>query len=213
MPRQRAVAREGYVYIALAACMAVSGFAMWGWPAGLPLSLLTLYIISFFRNPERHAPSGEHEVISPADGTVLEIVEEEEPRYLNARAQRISIFMSPMNCHINRAPVAGQVKECFYRPGLYRAAFRPKAIDTNEHNAVLIEDGRGGRWLVVQIAGWLARRIVSYVNGGESLTKGERFGLIQFGSRVDLFCPLEIQITVKPGEKVKAGLTVLGNGK
>ena len=193
--------------------MAVSGFAMWGWPAGLPLCLLTLYIISFFRNPERHAPSGEYEVISPADGTVLEIVEEEEPRYLNARAQRISIFMSPMNCHINRAPVAGQVKECFYRPGSYRAAFRPKAIDTNEHNAVLIEDGGGGRWLVVQIAGWLARRIVSYVNGGESLTKGERFGLIQFGSRVDLFCPLGIQITVKPGEKVKAGLTILGNGK
>lgn len=211
-PHQRLVAREGYPYIALAALGAVAGFYWAGLLAGLPMVGLLLYIVSFFRNPHRAIPAGEGSVLSPADGKILEIVEEEEPRYLKARAKRISIFMSPLNCHINRAPVDGRVKDCFYRTGSYRAAFRPKAIDTNEHNAVLLEDSQGRDWLVVQIAGWLARRIVSYVDGGENLRQGERFGLIQFGSRVDLFCPLNTEILVRPGEKVKAGLSLLAKG-
>lgn len=208
-PTQRRVAREGFFYIGLSATVAIACFVWAGWLVGLLLAGLTLYIISFFRNPTRRIPQGDGLVISPADGRILEVVEEDEPRYLKGRVIRISIFMSPFNCHINRSPVAGKVKQCFYKPGSYRAAFRPKAIDTNEHNAVLLEDAKGRDWLVVQIAGWLARRIISYVDGGERLKQGERFGLIQFGSRVDLFCPLTTKVAVKPGEKVKAGKTVL----
>lgn len=149
-------------------------------------------------------------ILSPADGKVLDVSLCEERRYLKGKANRISIFMSPLNCHINRAPVDGKVVACFYKRGTFKAAFRRKSMEHNECHALLMEDGKGDKWLVVQVAGFLARRIVSYVQGGEKLNTGERFGLIQFGSRVDLYCPPRAEVFVKPGDKVYAGKTILG---
>ncbi|MDO8527139.1 MAG: phosphatidylserine decarboxylase family protein [Deltaproteobacteria bacterium] len=209
-PAQRIVTQEGYPYIALGLAATFLSALVWGfWGALLPL-LITLYIVSFFRNPDRKIPEGEGLIIAPADGKILEIADCREDRYLNAHAKRVSIFMSPLNCHINRAPVTGKVVDCFYQTGTFAAAFKPKAMERNEHHAVLLEDAKGRRWLVVQIAGWLARRIVSYVQEGFSLKQGERFGLIQFGSRADLYCPVDAQIFVKPGQKVYGGKTILG---
>lgn len=212
-PRQRLIAKEGYRFLLIGILGALAGGFFWGFWGALPFSIVTLYIASFFRNPHRQIPQAEGLILSPADGRILEIVECEESNYLKAKAMRVSIFMSPLNCHINRAPVAGNIVDCFYKPGSFAAAFKPKAMTHNEHNAVLMEDAGGDRWLVVQIAGWLARRIVSYVKGGEELQSGERFGLIQFGSRVDLYCPLHAKILVRAGDKVYAGKTILGMGK
>lgn len=209
-PKDRRVTAEGYPCILFGLVLTVfSGLVFSAWAMPFPF-LFTLYGVSFFRNPRRAIPQEAGLVVSPADGTVLEVADCEENRYLKARAKRISIFMSPFNCHINRAPVAGKVLDCFYQPGTFTAAYKPKAMERNEHHAMLMEDSAGKRWLVVQIAGWLARRIVSYVNNGDRLEKGERFGLIQFGSRADLYCPTDCEIVVQPGQKVYAGKTVLG---
>lgn len=210
-PASRLVTQECYPYLILgvlasALLAVISGF----WSALLPI-LFTLYVVAFFRNPHRFVGEAETGlIISPADGKILEIVDCEEIRYLKAKAKRVSIFMSPFNCHINRAPIAAKVVDCFYKEGTFAAAFKPKAMETNEHHAILLKENNGQCWLVVQIAGFLARRIVSYVQRGMSLEQGDRFGLIQFGSRTDLYCPLTAEIFVKPGEKVYGGQTVLG---
>ncbi len=209
-PRYSPVTQEGYPYILFAALLALSGFFVFGFLISLPLIFLTLYIISFFRNPKRTIPSAAGLIVSPADGKVLEVVDCEENRYLKAKAKRVSIFMSPFNCHINRAPIPAEVVDCFYKPGKFKAAYSPKSMENNEHHAVLLKEKGGRQWLVVQIAGFLARRIVSYVQGGAQLQQGEPFGLIQFGSRADLYCPTDSEIVVQPGEKVYAGQTILG---
>lgn len=209
-PRQRKIAREGYPAILTGTVATAIVWYFLSPPAAFPFLLLTFYIAIFFRNPNRLITDGEGLITSPADGKVMEVVECEEPRYLKGRAKRISIFMSPFNCHINRAPVRGKVVECFYKPGSFKAAFKRKAMEHNEHHAVLLEGRDGDKWLVVQVAGFLARRIVSYVAPGEYLNRGERYGLIQFGSRLDLYCPLHCDIFVKRGHKVFAGRTILG---
>lgn len=209
-PRQRAVAREGYPYILAGAFLTAAMGYFFSLLTALPFALLTFYLIVFFRNPNRQTTFGEGLIVSPADGKILEVAQCEEPRYLKGKAKRVSIFMSPLNCHFNRAPVEGKVAECFYKPGSFKAAFRPKAMDRNEHHAMVLEEADGDRWLLVQVAGFLARRIVSYVRPGEILGQGERYGLIQFGSRLDLYCPLHCEIFVKPGHKVFAGKTILG---
>lgn len=209
-PRSRWVTEEGYLYIGLGLLLTLLTFYNLGGIVGIPFLVLTLYLVWFFRNPERVPPSEEDWIVAPADGRVLGIEECEEPRYLKGRAKRISIFMSPMNCHMNRSPIDGRVVDCHYRKGSFHAAFKPKSIEQNEHHAVLLKDRQGRHWLVIQIAGWLARRIVSYVSGGEWLAKGQRFGLIQFGSRTDLYCPLSCEILVRPGQKVYGGKTILG---
>lgn len=209
-PKSRWVTQEGYLYIWISLLLTFLAFFNFGMRWGFPFVLLTLYLIWFFRNPKRAIPSEKELIVAPADGKVLSIEETEESRYLNEKTKRISIFMSPFNCHMNRAPISAKVIDCFYREGSFHAAFKPKSVEHNEHHAILLEDERGGHWLVVQIAGWLARRIVSYVKGGEWLTKGERFGLIQFGSRTDLYCPLSCEILVRPGQKVYGGKTILG---
>ncbi|MDP2599503.1 MAG: phosphatidylserine decarboxylase family protein [Deltaproteobacteria bacterium] len=209
-PSYSPVTQEGYPYIAIAALLALLAWGFLGFWAALPLVVLALYIVSFFRNPKRSIPQGPGLIVSPADGKVLEVMDCEETRYLKTKARRVSIFMSPFNCHINRSPVAAEVAGCFYKPGKFKAAYSPKSMDHNEHHAVLLKEKGGRRWLVVQIAGFLARRIVSYVQNGNRLERGEPFGLIQFGSRADLYCPVDCEIFVKPGEKVYAGKTVLG---
>lgn len=208
-PSYSPVTPEGYPYIALAILLALLAGGFFGFWAALPWVVLALYIVSFFRNPKRSIPQGPDLIVSPADGKVLQVMDCEETRYLKAKAKQVSIFMSPLNCHINRSPIAAEVVSCFYQPGKFKAAYNPKSMETNEHHAVLLEE-KGRRWLVVQIAGFLARRIVSYVQNGTRLQRGETFGLIQFGSRADVYCPVNCEIFVKPGEKVYAGKTVLG---
>jgi phosphatidylserine decarboxylase len=175
----------------------------------VPLVLAVGFCLWFFRDPERAAPAGDGLVISPADGRIVAVVPEREERYLHALATRVSIFMSPLDVHVNRSPVTGTVRQVQHTEGKFRAAFSDKSSLDNERNAVVLESG-GKRFLMVQIAGALARRIVCHVAPGDRLERGQRFGMIMFGSRVDVFLPPGVQPTVSKGERVRAGLSVLG---
>ena len=181
-----------------------------GHPATIvPLVLAVGFCLWFFRDPERTAPGDDRIVVSPADGRVVAVVPEREDRFLHALATRVSIFMSPLDVHVNRSPVTGTVRQVQHTEGKFRAAFSDKSSLDNERNAVVLESG-GKRFLMVQIAGALARRIVCHVGPGDRLERGQRFGMIMFGSRVDVFLPPGVQPTVSKGERVRAGLSVLG---
>jgi len=182
--------------------------------AGHPVAIVPLFLavgfcLWFFRDPERVAPQDDRVVVSPADGRVVAIVPEREDRFLNALATRVSIFMSPLDVHVNRSPVTGTVRQVQHTEGKFRAAFSDKSSLDNERNAVVLESG-GKRFVLVQIAGALARRIVCHVGPGDRLERGQRFGMIMFGSRVDVFLPPGVQPTVSKGERVRAGTSVLG---
>jgi phosphatidylserine decarboxylase len=206
------IAPEGWPVIAVAAgVLGIVGAvgAAAGHPAALvPLLLGVGFCLYFFRDPERTPPPGDHLVVSPADGRVLEVVEEREDRFLSAPTTRVSIFMSPLDVHVNRSPVAGAVELVRHTAGKFRAAFHDKASLDNERNAVVL-DGGGRRYLVVQVAGALARRIVCRRRVGDRLARGERFGMIMFGSRVDLFLPAGVVPRVAKNDRVRAGLTVV----
>lgn len=175
----------------------------------LPLLLAVGFCLWFFRDPERESPNDDRLVISPADGRVVAVVPEREDRFLHGPATRVSIFMSPLDVHVNRSPVTGTVREVRHFEGRFRAAFSDKSSLDNERNAVVMESG-GRRFLLVQIAGALARRIVCHVGPGDRLERGQRFGMIMFGSRVDVFLPPGVQPAVSKGERVRAGVSVLG---
>jgi phosphatidylserine decarboxylase len=184
--------------------------ALAGHPVTLvPLVLAVGFCLWFFRDPERTAPADDRAVVSPADGRIVAVVPEREDRFLHALATRVSIFMSPLDVHVNRSPVTGTVRQVQHTEGRFRAAFSDKSSLDNERNAVVLESG-GRRFLMVQIAGALARRIVCHVGPGDRLERGQRFGMIMFGSRVDVFLPPGVQPTVSKGERVRAGLSVLG---
>jgi phosphatidylserine decarboxylase len=206
------IAREGWPVIAMAAGVlgVVGGVgALAGHPAALvPLVVAVGFCLYFFRDPERRAPADERLVVSPADGRVLAVVPEREERFLHALATRVSIFMSPLDVHVNRNPVSGTVERVEHSSGRFRAAFADKASLDNERNAVVLRAG-GRRYLMVQIAGALARRIVCRVRAGEAVQRGERMGLIMFGSRVDLFLPDGVRPVVAAGARVRAGSTVV----
>jgi phosphatidylserine decarboxylase len=206
------IAREGWPVIAMAAgVLGIVGVvgALAGHPAALvPAVLAVGAFLWFFRDPERRAPDGERLVVSPADGRVLAVVEEREERVLRAPTTRISIFMSPLDVHVNRSPVTATVETVEHSAGKFRAAFADKASLDNERNALVLRSGER-RFLLVQIAGALARRIVCHVGPGDTVRRGERFGIIMFGSRVDLFLPAGVRPLVRPGARVRAGLTVL----
>ncbi len=170
----------------------------------------TLFVLWFFRNPDRATPEDEKAIISPADGTVIKIEEVEETELVKGKARKVSIFMSIFNVHVNRVPCAGTVKEIVYRKGRFFPANLDKASVFNERNSVLIETVDGNRILTIQIAGIIARRIVCWVKKGMGVEKGERFGLIKFGSRLEVFMPLDATIPVKIGDKVRAGETKIG---
>jgi len=188
--------------------VAALGFAAGHPVAALPFVLGVGLCAWFFRDPAREIPAGEHQVVSPADGRVLAVVAEREERFLQAPATRISIFMSPLDVHVNRSPVAGRVVTVEHTRGKFRAAFADKASLDNERTAMVLEAG-GRRLVVVQIAGALARRIVCRPRPGDVLERGERYGLIMFGSRVDLFLPEGVRACVAPGARVYAGRTVV----
>jgi phosphatidylserine decarboxylase len=204
------VATEGVPFILATGGLTAAGWmAGLGWPTGV-LGALTLFVTWFFRNPARLIPSGEHLVVSPGDGTVVAVEEEFEHRFLKTPTIRISIFLNVFNVHINRMPMAGIVREVLYQPGRFLAANKPGASIQNEQNALLIERADGTRVLCVQIAGLIARRIVCWVKPGEQVEKGERFGLIRFGSRMDVYLPQSSAVTVKVGDKVKGGSSIVG---
>ena len=208
-------AREGLLFIGIAAAVAAGafGFAIsrrsWGlWLAAFILLLLALWVAYFFRDPERIGDRGPSLVVSPADGKLIMITEVDEPSFVKGRAIRLSIFMNVFNVHVNRYPVDGVVKHIHYNKGKFFNAAAEKSSLENEQMSVGIETGRH-RVLVRQIAGLIARRIVTYSKLGESVKQGDRMGIIRFGSRVDVFLPLGSTIRAKLGDVTTAGVTIL----
>lgn len=208
-------AREGLVFIAIAALVAAGTYAVAlnrrSWPLWLlafALTIVTLWVAYFFRDPERTGPRGDQVVIAPADGKVVLISEVDEPAFMRGHARRVSIFMNVFNVHVNRYPVSGIVKYVQYNPGKFLNAAVEKSSLENEQRSVGIESGPY-RILVRQIAGLVARRIVTYSREGERVEQGERMGLIRFGSRVDVFLPTDATLRVKIGDLTTAGTTVV----
>jgi phosphatidylserine decarboxylase len=210
-------AREGLLFIAIAAVIAAGafGFAIsrrsWGlWIAALVLLLLALWVAYFFRDPERVGERGPSLVVSPADGKLIMITEVDEPGFIKGRAIRLSIFMNVFNVHVNRYPVDGVVKYVHYNKGKFFNAAAEKSSLENEQMSVGVDTGRY-QILVRQIAGLIARRIVTYSRLGEKVKQGERMGIIRFGSRVDVFIPPGSTIKAKLGDATVAGVTVLAD--
>lgn len=203
-------AKEGVPFIAVTAgATLMAGWLGWNLLA-VGAGFLTLFVSWFFRNPARVIPEGPNLVVAPGDGKVLAIEEEFEPRFLKDRSIRLTIFLNVFDVHINRVPCDGVVQEVQYQPGLFLVASRPDATIRNEQNALMLTTPQGVKILCVQVAGLIARRIVCWVSAGEHVRRGERFGLIRFGSRMDTFLPLGTVLKVAVGDRVKGGETILG---
>ena len=208
-------AREGLVFIVVAVLLATAGYALAlsrrSWPLWLlafGLTIVALWVAWFFRDPERTGRRGGEVVIAPADGRVVMITEVDEPAFLHGRAQRISIFMNVFSVHVNRYPVSGTVRFVHYNPGKFLNAATDKSSLENEQMSVGIESG-SIRVLVRQIAGLVARRIVTYSREGDTVEQGERMGIIRFGSRVDVFLPTSSTPAVQVGDVTLAGSSVI----
>ena len=180
------------------------------WIFSLIVFLTGLFVLFFFRNPKRENTAHAHAIISPADGKVLSITEMDENDFIGGKAVKVSIFLSLFNVHINRSPIEGTIKYHLYREGQMLPAFKSHASDINERNTIGIESQDGYRILVHQITGFVARRIVWWVKPGDSLARGERFGLIRFGSCTEIVMPYGTQISVAVGQKVRGGITIIG---
>ncbi len=208
-------AREGLPFMWAAGVIALAvGAAAFRWPRPLVIAAavvsvaLAVWVAYFFRDPERHGERGPGLVIAPADGKVVQVVEVDEPAFMHGRAIRIAIFMNVFSVHVNRYPVSGRVTYTHYNPGKFLNAAVDKASLENEQSSVGIESG-AHRVLVRQIAGLVARRIVTYSRPGDRADQGERFGIIRFGSRVDVYLPLGSTPRVRVGEHTSAGTTVI----
>ena len=182
------------------------------WAPVLPLALLA-FVISFFRDPEREVPAAANLIVAPADGRVVEIKSVNEPHYLKGEATMVAIFLSVFDVHVQRAPIEGEIKFVQYHQGRFLDARNPRASSVNENRVVGVESADGFRVTVRQIAGLIARRIVGWADRGAKLAKGERLGMIRFGSRVELFLPLGTEITVKVGDRAKGGETIVARRK
>jgi phosphatidylserine decarboxylase len=204
------VALEGYPFIAFFALvtlvLAILGYTVFSL-AALALTAFTLF---FFRDPERVSPEEEDVVVSPADGKVILIEKVFDEQFVKEHAYKISIFMNVFNVHVNRIPFPGVVTQVLYSPGSFFAANSERAALENEYCAVIMNTPGPQKMAVVQMAGLIARRIVCWATKGDVLTRGQRFGLIRFGSRVDIYLSLHTQLEVRVGQKVKAGETILG---
>jgi phosphatidylserine decarboxylase len=206
--------REGYPFIAIGVLLAVI-IGHYLEPVGWLLAILTLWVCYFFRDPARVTPLRDGLIVSPADGRVSLIVTAVPPPESGlppTPMTRISVFMNVFDCHVNRSPVTGRILRIIYTPGLFLNADLDKASEDNERSALVIESG-GIEIGVVQIAGLVARRIVNFVREGDTIGAGERFGLIRFGSRVDVYLPASTQVLVGVGQKAMAGETVLADVK
>jgi phosphatidylserine decarboxylase len=204
------IARPGYPFIG-AAAFATAVFALLGLTAASLAGLLaTAAVCAFFRDPDRVIPTAPGAVVSPADGKVILCETVAQSDYYHGPALKISIFMSVFNVHVNRACQEGIVRRVDYFPGKFVSAHLDKASRENEHNAVYVETAAGHRLTIVQIAGLIARRIICRVQAGDGVQRGQRFGMICFGSRLDVYLPADTRVSVTRGDKVRAGTSVLG---
>ncbi|NND73140.1 MAG: phosphatidylserine decarboxylase family protein [Rhodothermales bacterium] len=214
------LAPEGYGIIVTVTAVALVLTAVGFWIGGiarLPLAVIALalviFTLYFFRDPARTSPVDDGTLLlAPADGKVIEIVDvEHESLYLNGPARRISIFLSPLNVHVNRVPVSGIIESVRYVPGEYLVAWHEKASEKNERSEIGVRHVSGQRVMFKQIAGAVARRIVFHLKEGDEVTAGDRFGIVKFGSRMDVLVPPATEIRVSPGDRVVAGESILGS--
>lgn len=199
---------DGWIYLIGLGFITLLIFFWKSYAALIPF-ILFIFVGFFFRNPKRDIPLQPDLVVSPADGVVMSVEKVIENRYIQAEAIRIRIFLNIFNVHVNRTPVAGTVGFQEYRPGKFLAAYKNEAAQLNEQNLIGFQDG-DFRVLVSQIAGLIARRVVSWVKPGDTLQRGERFGLIKFGSCTEVYLPSNVQVEVKKGDRVKGGETIIG---
>ncbi|PIR20180.1 MAG: phosphatidylserine decarboxylase family protein [Deltaproteobacteria bacterium CG11_big_fil_rev_8_21_14_0_20_47_16] len=209
-PRTYYIAREGWPFVGggfiVAIIAQLLGWSILAWVA----SFFAAFSLYFFRNPWRKIPDDPKAVISPADGRVVQICEIAKSEFTNGPMRQVSIFMSPLNVHVNRFPVSGVVKDVKYHPGKFLMASLDKASLENERNSFYMESSSGSPIVFTQIAGWLARRIICYAQAGDKAVVGDRCGLIRFGSRVDVLLPIDTVLNVSKNQNVRAGETILG---
>jgi phosphatidylserine decarboxylase len=204
------IAREGWPYVGLSFALAVLISIGFGWLWALPFWCFALFVLQFFRDPPRQVTADANVVVSPADGRVIAVMPMNDP-WLNRPAIKVSVFMNVFNVHSNRSPVDGKVYQLSYHPGLFVNADFDKASEHNERNALCIRTTSGHDVTCVQVAGLIARRILCYVDVGSLLSRGQRYGFIRFGSRVDLYLPPEAHIRVAIGDSVSAALTAIAD--
>lgn len=204
------IAQPGLKFICIT--ILITGMLFYfGWMLAAMIGfMLTVFVVWFFRDPERIPPNDTNSLISPADGRVMIVESQHECEYLRGPCIKVSIFMNVFNVHVNRMPFNGIVKKVIYHPGKFMNASFDNASTQNERNALIIDAENGQKFAVVQIAGLIARRIVNCANEGDRLAKGDRYGMIQFGSRLDLYLPEDFEISVKVGHKTTAGSTTIG---
>lgn len=206
---QYKIVKDGYPFFFAGAAVTILLAYGYGFKAAILPALVTCYFIYFFRNPQRNIITDPEVLYSPADGTVMAIENMYDEEYLNAPAIKVTIFLSVFNVHVNRSPMAGEIKYQRYTCGGFEPAYKDSAPVVNERHAIGLDNGRN-RVLVIQIAGILARRIVSWVSLGRVLKQGECYGMIKFGSSTELVMPEDIDVLVKKGDKVKGGITIIG---
>lgn len=209
-------ARDGYTTIIVTTLFAIMvsgiGYYMGHWTSYVlytSMALLVAFILFFFRDPEREIIEGDNLILSPADGNIVQIKEVQEDKYIQGKAQQISIFLSPMDVHVNRVPVQGKLEYLEYEPGIFLVAYDHRASDLNERADFGVRHPSGTKIFFRQITGFLARRIVYHITKGDELKAGDRFGMMKFGSRMDILVPPEVEINVSEGEKAVAGQTIL----
>jgi phosphatidylserine decarboxylase len=204
------ITREGYPFIAFAGFVTLVSAVLEYDLIALAGLVLTGLVVNFFRDPERIGPVEEDAIVAPADGKVILVEKVFDEKYLQEHAYKISIFMSVFDVHVNRLPYAGEVEKIIYSPGKFYAANSHQATLENENCAIVMSTARSLGYAVVRVAGLLARRIVCWAEKNDTLDRGARYGMIRFGSRVDIFLPQQVQIEVATGKTVKAGETILG---
>jgi len=202
------IAREGWAHVAIAVAAALAAGLLAGWWWSIPLWVAVIFVVQFFRDPPREIPGTERTVVAPADGRIVAVEKTEDP-YLRRDARKVSVFMNVFNVHANRSPVDGEVRNAWYSAGSFLNAALDKASRENERNALWLRTAGGADVTCVQIAGLIARRILCYARAGDRLARGQRFGFIRFGSRVDVYLPLEATVKVELGQKVYCGATVV----
>lgn len=202
------IAREGWLHIIIAFSAAIAATVLMDWPWAIPFWIIAIFVLQFFRDPPREVPSNPKAILAPADGRIVAVEKIQDP-FLNREAIKISVFMNVFNVHSNRSPVDGEVRDKWYFPGKFINADLPKASLENERNALWIKADNGADVTCVQVAGLIAKRIICHVSTGDHLNRGQRFGFIRFGSRVDVYLPLDTKVNVNIGDKVSATLTVL----
>lgn len=208
--RDMMFAKEGHPWVFGSVIFFMATLPLGRWWISAPVGLLAVFSAWFFRNPEREVPDEDSVYVSPADGKVLRVSKVREERYLYREMNKIEIFMSPLDVHVNRVPRTGTVIDTAYTKGNFVNASLDKASNDNEQNAIVVRDMQGRDYMFVQISGFIARRIVSYVRAGKEIETGQRMGMIKFGSRLDVYLPPEVSTSVRAGDRVKAGASVIG---